>query len=87
MEIQELSPHERTTEPEMWSRVRNYRGEQGDPRNLIWGFVLFGFAVGTVIQVLMQISGHIGVVPAVTLFLLIFHVWSLMIRLRRDQRR
>ena len=74
---------------EMWSRVRNYRGEQGDPRNLIWGFVLFGFAVGTVIQVLMQISGHIGVLLAVTLFLLIFGyvAWSLMIRLRRDQRR
>ena len=70
---------------EMWSRVRNYRGEQGDPRNLIWGFVLFGFAVGTVIQVLMQISGNIFVLLAVTLFLLIFGyvAWSLMKKLPR----
>ena len=70
---------------EMWSRVRNYRGEQGDPRNLIWGFVLFGFAVGTVIQVLMQISGNIVVLLAVTLFLLIFGyvAWSLMKKLPR----
>ena len=74
---------------EMWSRVRNYRDEQGDPRNLIWGFVLLGFAVGTFIQVLMQISGNIVVLLAITLFLLIFGyvAWSLMIRLRRDQRR
>ena len=70
---------------EMWSRVRNYRGEQGDPRNLIWGFVLFGFAVGTVIQVLMQISGNIVVLLAVMLFLLIFGyvAWSLMKKLPR----
>ena len=70
---------------EMWSRVRNYRDEQGDPRNLIWGFVLFGFAVGTVIQVLMQISGNIVVLLAVTLFLLIFGyvAWSLMKKLPR----
>ena len=75
---------------EMWSRVRNYRGEQGDPRNLIRGFVLFVFAVGAAINVLMQISGHMGVHPlAITLFLLMFGyvAWSLMIRLRRDQRR
>ena len=74
---------------EMWSRVRNYRGEQGDPRNLIWGFVLFVFAVGAAINVLMQISGNIVVLLAITLFLLIFGyvAWSLMIRLRRDQRR
>ncbi len=70
---------------EMWSRVRNYRGEQGDPRNLIWGFVLFVMAVAAAINVLMQISGNTGLHPiAVTLFLLIFGyvAWSLMIRLR-----
>ena len=65
----------------MWSRVRNYRGGQGDPRNLIWGFVLFVFAVGAAINVLMQISGASGLHPiAVVLFLLIFGyvAWSLM---------
>ena len=52
--------------------------------------MLFVMAVAAAINVLMQISVDIGVHPiAVTLILLIFGyvAWSLMIRLRRDQRR
>ena len=76
---------------EMWSRVRNrnYHEEPGDPRNVIERLLLSAIAVGAAISVLMQISGNIVVLLAVTLFLLMFGyvAWSLMIRLRRDQRR
>ena len=76
---------------EMWSRVRNrnYHEEPGDPRNVIERLLLSALAVSAAISVLMQISGNIVVLLAVTLFLLIFGyvAWSLMIRLRRDQRR
>ena len=76
---------------EMWSRVRNrnYHEEPGDPRNVIERLFLYALAVSAAISVLMQISGNIVVLLAVTLFLLIFGyvAWSLMIRLRRDQRR
>ena len=76
---------------EMWRRVRNrnYHEEPGDPRNAIERLLLSAIAVGAAISVLMQISGNVVVLLAVTLFLLIFGyvAWSLMIRLRRDQRR
>ena len=76
---------------EMWSRVRNrnYHEEPGDPRNVIERLLLSALAVSAAISVLMQISGNIVVLLAVTLFLLIFGyvAWSLMIHLRRDQRR
>ena len=72
---------------EMWSRVRNrnYHEEPGDPRNVIERLLLSAIAVGAAISVLMQISGNIVVLLAVTLFLLIFGyvAWSLMKKLPR----
>ena len=77
---------------EMWSRVRNrnYHEEPGDPRNVIECLLLSALAVSAAISVLMQISGASGLHPiAVVLFPLMFGyvAWSLMIRLKRDQRR
>ena len=72
---------------EMWSRVRNrsYHEEPGDPRNVIERLLLSALAVSAAISVLMQISGNIVVLLAVTLFLLIFGyvAWSLMKKLPR----
>ena len=72
---------------EMWSRVRNrnYHEEPGDPRNVIERLLLSALAVSAVISVLMQISGNIVVLLAVTLFLLTFGyvAWSLMKKLPR----
>ena len=72
---------------EMWSRVRNrkYHEEPGDPRNVIERLLLSALAVSAAISVLMQISGNIVVLLAVTVLLLIFGyvAWSLMKKLHR----
>jgi len=73
---------------EMWSRLRNYRrkGEQRDLADRIYTLFIYVTAVILAINGLMAIGLH---PVAATLFLLIFGyvAWSLMIRLRRDQRR
>ena len=71
---------------EMWSRVRNHRDE---PKKIEQRFLNLAACVTAVI---LAINGLmvIGLHPvAATLILLIFGyvAWSLMIRLRRDQRR
>ena len=72
---------------EMWKAVGTHgRGEQGDFRNLLAGFVLFAVFAGGAISVLMEISGASGMHPiALVLILLVFGyvVWSLMKKLPR----
>ena len=73
---------------EMWSRLRNRRriGEQRDLADRIYTLFIYVTAVILAINGLMVIGLH---PVAATLILLIFGyvAWSLMIRLRRDQRR
>ena len=72
---------------EMWSRVRNSgRGRQRDLTDRIYALYIYVVAVFLAINGLMVIGLH---PVAATLILLIFGyvAWSLMIRLRRDQRR
>ena len=73
---------------EMWSRLRNRRrkGEQRDLADRIYALFIYVTAVILAINGLMVIGLH---PVAATLILLIFGyvAWSLMIRLRRDQRR
>ena len=72
---------------EMWSRVRNSgRGEQRDLTDRIYTLSIYVVAVILAINGLMVIGLH---PVAATLILLIFGyvAWSLMILLRRDQRR
>ena len=73
---------------EMWSRLRNRRrmGEQRDLADRIYTLFIYVTAVILAINGLMAIGLH---PVAATLILLIFGyvAWSLMIRLRRDQRR
>ena len=72
---------------EMWSRVRNSgRGEQRDLTDRIYALSIYVVAVILAINGLMVLGLH---PVAATLILLIFGyvAWSLMIRLRRDQRR
>ena len=73
---------------EMWSRVRNRRrmGEQRNLTDRIYTLFIYVMAVILAINGLMAIGLH---PVAATLILLIFGyvAWSLMIRLRRDQRR
>ena len=73
---------------EMWSRLRNRRrmGEQRDLADRIYTLFIYLTAVILAINGLMAIGLH---PVAATLILLIFGyvAWSLMIRLRRDQRR
>ena len=73
---------------EMRSRLRNRRrmGEQRDLADRIYTLFIYVTAVILAINGLMAIGLH---PVAATLILLIFGyvAWSLMIRLRRDQRR
>ena len=73
---------------EMWSRGRNRRrmGEQRNLTDRIYTLSIYVMAVILAINGLMAIGLH---PVAATLILLIFGyvAWSLMIRLRRDQRR
>ena len=73
---------------EMWSRGRNRRrmGEQRNLTDRIYTLFIYVMAVILAINGLMAIGLH---PVAATLILLIFGyvAWSLMIRLRRDQRR
>ena len=73
---------------EMWSRLRNRRrmGEQRDLADRIYALFIYVTAVILAINGLMAIGLH---PVAATLILLMFGyvAWSLMIRLRRDQRR
>ena len=73
---------------EMWSRLRNRRrmGEQRDLADRIYTLFIYVTAVILAINGLMAIGLH---PVAATLILLIFGyvAWSLMILLRRDQRR
>ena len=73
---------------EMWSRGRNRRrmGEQRNLTDRIYTLYIYVMAVILAISGLMVIGLH---PVAATLIPLIFGyvAWSLMIRLRRDQRR
>ena len=71
---------------EMWSRVRNARREPKETEERIIKLAYCVTAVILAINGLMVIGLH---PVAATLILLIFGyvAWSLMIRLRRDQRR
>ena len=71
---------------EMWSRVRNAGRGERDLTDRIYTLFIYVTAVILAINGLMVIGLH---PVAATLILLIFGyvAWSLMIRLRRDQRR
>ena len=71
---------------EMWSRVRNAGRGERDLTDRIYTLFIYVTAVILAINGLMAIGLH---PVAATLNLLIFGyvAWSLMIRLRRDQRR